>query len=303
MGCQEFPIESLKTDCMLRSLYDAHTLIRPTWFLPWFCECCTEHRMHGAICVHIKCFVCVSISIFSVNNGRNNRSAHFVLCFFCCILGLLDSCIILLHFTEFTDLYFIRYGFFCLHSPAFFSCRCVRVCMSGLPFILRSFFGRFLFFIAFHIRIHELFFASFGYKQFFLRSSQSCNVKTEHEKMKKSQKKLEKRTKTYTVWNEKRIIFALKNCCTKNWIEWNNKEARNYGSCMHTHNTLGTVYTNRNTVENGAKKKKNVNSDNKGNQCTHCVEKRLKNYTQVEWLRKCETMKKNGGKTTWLLHI
>lgn len=147
--------------------------------------------VHGAICVRIKCFVCVSISIFSVNNGRNNRSAHFVLCFFCCILGLLDSCIILLHFTEFTDLYFIRYGFFCLHSPAFFFlsvCACLHVWVAVHSSL---FFGRFLFFIAFHIRIHELFFASFGYKQFSLRSSQSCNVKTEHEKMEKSQKKLE----------------------------------------------------------------------------------------------------------------
>lgn len=153
--------------------------------------------------------------------------AHFVLCytffsssaFFCCDSGLLDSCIILLHFTEFTDLYFIRYGFFCcLHSSAFFTSYwcvfvCVSACLGYCSFFVHVFFGRFLFFIAFHIRIHELFFASFGYK--FLFYSQVTSVLRREKANEKKRTETHKNVYPFKT-RSKRIIFALKNYCTKN---------------------------------------------------------------------------------------
>lgn len=115
----------------------------------------TVHSAWCNLCTN-KMFLCVSISIFSANNGRNNRSAHFVLCYFSVLLlyflGLLDSCIILLHFTEFTDLYFIRYGFFSLSSILlFFFCFLVGVCVSTC-LGCRSFFG--VFSVDFYFLLH-----------------------------------------------------------------------------------------------------------------------------------------------------
>lgn len=57
------------------------------------------------------------------------------------------------------------------------------------------------------------------------------------------------------------------------------------------------VRTNRNTANNKkTEQKTKIKTQCKGNQCTNCVEKRPQKLHRAEWLRKCETMKENGGK-------
>lgn len=132
-----------------------------TWFLPWFSECCTVSGKKAVRCTHSAwCNLC-ACSLYYIYKVLLYIHFHFqckqlretiaLLILFYVILGLLDSCIILLHFILNSDLYFIRYGCFCLHSPGFFYSVivCACICMSGLPFILLFFRVIFIFLLHF----------------------------------------------------------------------------------------------------------------------------------------------------------